>query len=304
MGRMNLKRFVLTLLFLGIIYSIVGQGNHTMKYIQRYKDMAVREMKRTGIPASITLAQGILESGSGKSRLATKGNNHFGIKCHKWTGRKIYEDDDRRNECFRKYNSVEASFRDHSNFLTGKKRYASLFRISSSNYKSWAKGLKRAGYATAWDYDRRLISLIERYKLYLYDTGKYKSSNISIAGGQNYTNSTSIKSRIRYRNRVPYFIIMKGDSLQKIENELGISRSKIIKYNDLYGSIRLGLGSPVYLKRKKRRTPKKYKIHIAGGNETMHDISQRYAIRLSVLLKNNGIKSNETPYKGQHVLLR
>lgn len=304
---MNSKHSIIFLFVFFFVTFSYAQDDAVNRYISRYKKLAIKEMKRTGIPASITLAQGILESRSGLSRLATQGNNHFGIKCHNtWTGRTIYEDDDRRQECFRKYHSAKASFIDHSNFLTGKQRYAFLFKIPSDNYKAWAKGLKKAGYATAWNYHTRLINLIERYKLYRYDTGKYHDTTPEneIVPGYNYRNSASIKQRIRYRNRVPYFLITEGDSWQRIEQELGISRREIMRYNDFTHLMDFKVGTPIYLKKKKRRTPRKYQIHTANGHESMHDISQRYAIRLAILLKNNGIKSNETPYKGQQVLLR
>lgn len=143
--------------------------NSTTEYIAFFKAIAIHEMKLYGIPASITLAQGILESGSGKGRLAREANNHFGIKCHDWTGSKIYHDDDRDQECFRKYNDPNQSYRDHSLFLVNRKRYENLFNFKSDDYKSWARGLKKAGYATDPKYSQKLISLIERYKLYEYD---------------------------------------------------------------------------------------------------------------------------------------
>lgn len=138
-------------------------------YIDRYADIAKDEMRMHKIPASITLAQGILESGSGRGRLAVKANNHFGIKCHGWKGAKIYHDDDRSQECFRKYRKAETSYDDHSEFLTGRKRYAGLFKLKQDDYKGWAKGLRSAGYATDRKYPQKLISLIERYQLYKYD---------------------------------------------------------------------------------------------------------------------------------------
>jgi len=145
-------------------------ANPTEEYIAIYSDIAQDEMRSYGIPASITLAQGILESGSGKGRLSTEANNHFGIKCHKgWTGGKIYHDDDAAQECFRKYKNSKYSFRDHSEFLTGRKRYAGLFLLGKGDYEAWAKGLKKAGYATDRKYPQKLISLIERYQLYRFD---------------------------------------------------------------------------------------------------------------------------------------
>ena len=151
--------------------------NSTEDYIAFFKAVAIHEMKLYGIPASITLAQGILESGSGKGRLARQANNHFGIKCHDWTGPRIYHDDDRAQECFRKYNDPSKSYRDHSLFLAKRKRYADLFKHKITDYKAWARGLKRAGYATDPQYPKKLISLIERYKLYRYDIFDKKKKN-------------------------------------------------------------------------------------------------------------------------------
>jgi len=144
-------------------------ANATEEYIAIYSDIAQEEMRKYGIPASITLAQGILESGSGKGRLSVEANNHFGIKCHDWTGAKIYHDDDASQECFRKYNNSKYSFRDHSLFLTGRKRYAALFDLEKDDYEAWAKGLRAAGYATDRKYPQKLISIIERYQLERFD---------------------------------------------------------------------------------------------------------------------------------------
>ncbi|PIE80304.1 MAG: hypothetical protein CSA15_02010, partial [Candidatus Delongbacteria bacterium] len=268
---------------------------------------AIREMQRTGIPASITLAQGILESGSGNSRLAKKGKNHFGIKCHGWKGKRIFEDDDLRDECFRKYRTADESFIDHSDFLTKKKRYASLFSLHPKDYKGWARGLKRAGYATARDYAERLIDLIKRYELYQYDdisTQKmvdYAEQTSTNVGQQI---RSSIKDRIRYRNGVPYFIVQQGDTYAAIKKEVGIRRKKIARYNEFDKYKPLVLGEPIYLKKKKKKTPRRYRVHIANGQETMHDIAQRYAIRYKILIKNNGMQDVRIPYEGQYIILR
>lgn len=143
--------------------------NSTEAYIEAFSDIAMIEMRKYKIPASITLAQGILESGAGRGRLAVEANNHFGIKCHGWTGEKIYHDDDASQECFRKYDEALSSFEDHSKFLTGRPRYADLFKLKPDDYKAWAKGLRQAGYATDRQYPEKLIALIERYRLYEYD---------------------------------------------------------------------------------------------------------------------------------------
>ena len=150
------------------LYSVSSQSKSEL-YIKQYSELAVSEMKEFGIPASITLSQGILESGNGESYLATEGKNHFGIKCHDWEGEEIYADDDKENECFRKYKKVQQSYRDHSEFLTTHSRYSSLFELEITNYKGWAKGLKKAGYATSPTYAEKLISIIERYNLQEFD---------------------------------------------------------------------------------------------------------------------------------------
>ncbi len=301
------KKLPLLLLCFWIFGVAVGQRQSAEDYIEKYKHTAIREMQRTGIPASITLSQGILESGSGNSSLAKQGNNHFGIKCHGWRGRRIFKDDDLKDECFRKYKNANESFIDHSDFLTTKRRYAFLFDLDSKDYRSWARGLKKAGYATARDYATRLICLIERYELYRYD----EISNERIVAynrGQDIRykklHRTPIKDRIRYRNRVPYFVIKQGDTYEAIRAELGLKRKRIARYNDFSKHKPLVLGEPIYLKHKKRKTPRRYPVHIANGNETMHDISQRYAVRLKKLLSNNGMNSSEIPYQGQHIILR
>lgn len=150
------------------LYSVSSQSKSEL-YIKQYSELAVSEMKEFGIPASITLSQGILESGNGESYLATEGKNHFGIKCHDWEGEEIYADDDKENECFRKYKKVQQSYRDHSEFLTTHSRYSSLFELEITDYKGWAKGLKKAGYATSPTYAEKLISIIERYNLQEFD---------------------------------------------------------------------------------------------------------------------------------------
>ena len=169
------------------------------------------EMRQYKIPASITLAQGILESGSGKGTLAVNANNHFGIKCHDWNGPKIYHDDDKKQECFRKYSSSEFSFRDHSIFLASRDRYASLFKLKKDDYKSWAKGLKKAGYATDRKYSQKLIDLIERYKLYRYDDIVLKKK----------------------RPKQKFYTVRKGDTLYSISKRFNISIDDLINYNSL-----------------------------------------------------------------------
>lgn len=196
--------------------------NDTEKYIYTYKDIAISEMKLYNIPASITLAQGVLESGSGKGTLSVKANNHFGIKCHQWTGAKIYHDDDTKGECFRKYKNAKYSFRDHSLFLKDRRRYAKLFKLKKSDYKGWARELRAAGYATDKKYPQKLIAIIERYKLYNFDKEVLGKSY------KTYKAPTRISERT--------YKVIKGDTLYSISRRYGVTVKKLQKINGLRGA--------------------------------------------------------------------
>ncbi|MDB4402925.1 glucosaminidase domain-containing protein [Algibacter sp.] len=208
-------------------------ANNTERYIDFHKATAQNEMSLYGIPASITLAQGILESGSGKGRLSVKANNHFGIKCHGWTGKKIYHDDDEKQECFRKYKDAKYSFRDHSLFLSERKRYSKLFKLKKEDYKGWAKGLKAAGYATDRKYPQKLISLIERYQLYEFDKEVL---------GELY---------VKYENPVTQeltmYTVVKGDTLYSISRTYKISVKELQNINGL-SDTDLSLGQVLIVK--------------------------------------------------------
>ncbi len=208
-------------------------ANNTERYIDFHKATAQNEMSLYGIPASITLAQGILESGSGKGRLSVKANNHFGIKCHGWTGKKIYHDDDEKQECFRKYKDAKYSFRDHSLFLSERKRYSKLFKLKKEDYKGWAKGLKAAGYATDRKYPQKLISLIERYQLYEFDKEVL---------GELY---------VKYENPVTQeltmYTVVKGDTLYSISRTYKISVKELQNINGL-SDTELSLGQVLIVK--------------------------------------------------------
>jgi flagellum-specific peptidoglycan hydrolase FlgJ len=194
-------------------------ANATERYIDTYKGIAQNEMQLYGIPASITLAQGVLESGSGKGTLSVKANNHFGIKCHKWTGAKVYHDDDKKQECFRKYKDVKYSYRDHSLFLKDRKRYAKLFKLKKENYRGWAKELRNAGYATDKKYPQKLISLIERYKLYEFDKEVL---------GDSYTKYEAPKT-----SKTIIHTVVKGDTLYSISRRHSITVEELQKLNGL-----------------------------------------------------------------------
>lgn len=207
-------------------------ANATEKYIDVYKEIAKKEMSLYNIPASITLAQGILESGSGNGRLSVKANNHFGIKCHGWTGAKIYHDDDKAQECFRKYKDAKYSFRDHSLFLQ-KKRYAKLFKLKNGNYKGWAKELRAAGYATDKRYPQKLISIIERYELYKLDKEML---------GNSYEESEMPTSTERMT-----YTVSKGDTLYSISRKYNITVKELQKWNGL-SSTALNIGQVLVVK--------------------------------------------------------
>ncbi|WP_275316535.1 glucosaminidase domain-containing protein [Tenacibaculum bernardetii] len=192
-------------------------SNHTVAYIEKFAPIAVKKMYEHNIPASITLAQGVLESGSGRSALAIRSNNHFGIKCHKgWQGKSVTHDDDEKGECFRKYKYPQTSYEDHSQFLITRSRYASLFKLGHTNYKGWAYGLRKAGYATDKRYPQKLISIIKKYNLTKYDRIKLK-------------NTTITKTRIENG----YHKVKKGDTLYSISRRYDLSVSELKKINEL-----------------------------------------------------------------------
>lgn len=192
--------------------------NSVDSYISQYGDIAMHQMRKSKIPASIILAQGILESASGRGRLAVEANNHFGIKCHGWKGAKIYHDDDRSQECFRKYRKAESSYEDHSEFLTGRSRYASLFKLKPSDYKAWAKGLRAAGYATDRKYPQKLISLIERYKLYTYDEDVLEGKQ---------------PKKVATNRGVKSHIIIRGDTLYSLSKRYNTTVEAIKNLNNM-----------------------------------------------------------------------
>ena len=259
-------------------------------YIRLYASIAVEQMQRHGIPASITLAQGLLESGAGKSRLAVRGNNHFGIKCHDWTGNKIYKNDDEDNECFRSYNSAKESFEDHSLFLK-RKRYEQLFTYKITDYRSWAKGLKACGYATSPTYAQSLINIIEDYQLYRFD-----NEGLS-------TNQSQGQGKI---NGIPYVLAYRGDNFKTISARTGISYRKLAKYNERDKNDNLQEGEIVFLKKKARKGDKQYKnmVYVVKPGDSMYSISQLFGIRLKRLYKINKLSPEDQIAVGQRLWLR
>ncbi|MFY0603845.1 MAG: glucosaminidase domain-containing protein [Flavobacteriaceae bacterium] len=217
-------------------------NRHTLKYIREYAPIAVLEMIDYKIPASITLAQGILESGNGRSQLALKSKNHFGIKCHKgWKGERVYHDDDEKGECFRKYRYVQTSYKDHSKFLSGRRRYASLFKLRKSDYKGWARGLKKAGYATDKNYPKKLIKIIQDYKLYEFDKLKKKDVRRFVKSEKDKPKKT------KKRRKTVVYIVKKGDTLYGISKKFDISITDLKKLNKLKSNA-LAIGQKLIIK--------------------------------------------------------
>jgi hypothetical protein len=291
--------FLFSLLFL-TLFGLKAQSLSREDYINHYKDIAISEMKRTGLPASIKLAQGMLESGNGNSRLAVKANNHFGIKCHNsWKGKKIYHDDDEKDECFRVYSSANESFKDHSDFLKGSSRYASLFEIKSGDYKSWASGLQKAGYATNPNYARLLIKLIEENELYRFDQiSEDKLADRKFKDGYATT-------RIIYkRNRVNFILAEEGDTQESLRKELGLLPYQIRKYNEFEAEYEFSAGEIIYLQPKRNSASRGEKEHIVQQGETMHDVSQLYAIKVERLYEKNLLTPGSKIQAGDKLSLR
>lgn len=273
-------------------------------YINQYKDLAIREMLQYRIPASITLAQAVFESGAGRSRLARLGNNHFGIKCHDWTGRTIAEDDDALGECFRAYDHPLQSFEDHSKFLVNSSRYRKLFSLSMQDYRGWAHGLKACGYATNPRYAYKLIELIELYKLYVYDSARsYDHAMVEYSGNQTVVNQAKPLHPIAIFNKNYYIRARRGDTFKLIGEEIGVSYKKIAKYNERDKDDALTEGEIIFLKKKRKRAPKAFKNrpHVVKNGESLYIIAQIYGMRLASLYKLNGFTPDHTIHVGDVV---
>lgn len=276
-------------------------------YINQYRDLAIEQMLKFKIPASITLAQGLLESGAGYSELATKGNNHFGIKCHGWTGRKTYHDDDEAQECFRAYNNVYESYEDHSLLLSRQPRYRSLFSLDGDDYKGWAHGLKKCGYATSPTYAQKLIGIIELYKLQQYDKAKKYDRFME---SRAYKDSPSAKGGIQHPihryNKNYYIVVKQGDTFRSIGKELGLSYRKIAKYNERNKRDKLVVGETIYLKKKQKKADKTYKNrpHTVKPGESMYSIAQYYGMRVKSLYKKNDLSPDYVPKVGDKLRVR
>ena len=332
-----MKKVLLAIaLILGLSVSAQrNAGSPQERYIARYATIAVNEMYRTGVPASITLAQGIIESRSGQSTLAVDGNNHFGIKCHNsWKGRTMLADDDRKNECFRVYDSAEESFRDHSDFLRYRDRYKFLFDFRTTDYKSWAYGLKQAGYATDPSYASKLIQCVEDYNLSRYDrmtvedalaeagaetefpvvlddAGEIPDSPLKIEAGEIFSGKAgeeyrfSLSRTLYSRNGVPFIYAIEGETYASIAKNYHLFLREILKFNDVSHGAQLHAGDIVYLEPKKSKTVRGLDKYIVGEEgETFHGICQRFAVTEKAIRKLNGLPASYQPKEGDEIVLR
>lgn len=276
-----------------------------LAYIEKYHTVAIRQQKLHGIPSSIILAQGLLESGAGRGRLAVEANNHFGIKCHDWTGDRIYHDDDERNECFRKYRHASESYEDHSLFLVNRSRYRNLFQLNPTDYVAWAHGLKAAGYATDPAYAQKLISLIERYNLHEYDKahrGLFASHEEQV---KNETVGVPQSERTIYKsNYIRIVVATANDTYASLAKELKISERRLRKYNEVGTDAEPRAGSIIYLAKKKKRAARSNQIHVIQPGETLYGISQQYGIQLISIYKLNDLSFEQGAYIGQILKLR
>ena len=293
-----MKRYLITVLTIFVCLALQAQTRNKQyeDYIKKYRELAVDEMKKYHIPASITLAQGLLESGAGQSTLARKSNNHFGIKCGSdWNGKTVHHDDDARGECFRAYKHPKQSYEDHSKFLAGRPRYASLFKLKITDYKGWARGLKKAGYATNPRYADQLIDIIE-----LYDLDKYDKK-----GGLKWMKENPNPHQPYIANDLVYIVVRSGDSWKSISKEFDISQRKLRKYNDLYKGYTLQVGDILYLEKKNKKAGKEHIVHVLRAGESMYSISQKYGIRLKNLYKLNKMDAEDpAPEVGTILRLR
>jgi LysM repeat protein len=320
---------LLVFFFAAVTISTKAQDNAAVTaYIAQYKQLAIDEMIRTGVPAAITLAQGILESNAGECQLTQQSNNHFGIKCKDdWTGDFVYHDDDVKHECFRRYNSAEDSYRDHSDFLRSRPNYASLFDLDVTDYQDWAYGLKAAGYATNPAYAVSLITTIEKYNLEDVTLAALQQSNqLTIAAapvkqqdeyefetpskiipqenkpGADIQKAPSYPEGIFSINQTKVLFAKAGTSLLAIANKYNIAYGKLLAFNDMDNGDILRVATLIYLEWKPKRGSKDY--HIVLPNESLHDIAQEEGIQLQSLLAYNNYQKSNQPKAGDKILLR
>ncbi len=302
---MNRYLSALALCFICLL-DAAAQKNAYRTYIETYKDLAIEQMNKYGIPASITLAQGLLETAAGQSRLAKKANNHFGIKVTSdWKGPYILADDDAPNEKFRKYRKAADSYEDHSLFLHKHPRYAPLFKLSITDYKGWARTLKKCGYATNPHYASSLINIIERYDLTQYDRGGKKSKKKKGKTAPLYTSEQDFYDHhtIGRQNGLYYIVVEEGDDLKIISKYVGKKASSLRKYNDLPKDVDVSPGDIIYLSEKKSKADKSMKRvpHVVQPGETLHSISQLYGVKLSSIYKRNSFSPDHSITEGDRL---
>ena len=280
--------------------------NSREQYIEKFSSEAVNQMVQYKIPASITLAQGILESNNGNSELAKYGNNHFGIKCHNWEGEGIYQDDDAKNECFRKYASALESFQDHSLFLSKRSRYSFLFNLKLEDYKAWAKGLKKAGYATNPQYANILISLIEKHELYQFDKSSLLAKKIPTQKQNTKKdlklNKQNKHSVLKHQNNIKYITAISGDTFHSLANEFEMGLWQIYKYNNLEKGDILKINDIIFLQPKRNRC--NVKFHVVKKGDNVKSISQFYGLKLKKILKRNNISIEDSLQIGSKLYLK
>jgi hypothetical protein len=323
---MKQVQFFLLSLFILTGFSARSQNKMSREdYINTFKELAIREMLRSGVPASITIAQACLESDNGNSSLAQKSNNHFGIKCKSdWKGAREYKDDDEKNECFRSYRTVYESYVDHTDYLMQTPRYAYLFKLSNKDYNAWAKGLRTAGYATDPNYAARLIKIIEEEGLQTLDDVKadgLSDQNIFAREGKTYNAETSRKKNhetfgnitlnpygsreIKSKNGLDLIYVKAGDTFESIAAELGLKTWEIHRYNDLKKDApQPEANTFLYIQRKRCRALKDFEFHTVQPRETMHDISQLYGVSMNSLYFKNRMKKGTEPRAGSKLYLR
>lgn len=325
-------------LMISVCVCIIAQAQQTYDaYIKTYSELAVSEMYRSGIPASITLAQGLLESAAGNSVLARMGNNHFGIKCAgSWNGQRIYHDDDQKGECFRQYQNARDSYKDHSDFLRYSQRYQSLFDLEITDYRGWANGLSAAGYATDPSYPSKLIKLIEDYRLYEFDEkGRSANSRADRTPKRPVTPSTrqpeqktveeetipesptvlqqAVKSSFRFSisrpvyelNGVPFIYVQEGETIESVARNYELFRKEVMRFNDMKSPRELVPGEPLFLRPKSSKAVRGLEKHVVETEgESLYEISQHYAVKMKSLLKMNSMSDDTVLREGMVLNLR
>lgn len=315
-------KILLAIFFVCNVFSLMSQSQNRayLDYIENYHQLAVRQQSEYGIPASITLAQGLLESSAGQSDFVKRSNNHFGIKCTDWNGDRVYHDDDQKGECFRKYDHVIQSYEDHSLFLKNRKRYAFLFSLQATDYEGWAFGLKKAGYATDPSYAYKLISIIENYNLHRFDFEKDSDNGMAMLPGA----STVLPAELHrtgknveigtvparathpiFRvNGVKFVVAQQGDSYTLIADEFEINPDRLLSYNDLVSSQVLEEGTRIYIDKKKNKAPTDCPSHVVLPGESMYSISQDYGVKVIKLYDMNNMLYDQGVQVGMELKLR